>query len=46
MDILNLQDWYESMIKNGAKEKDAQTILRKLVKELKDQGYIDGENIS
>lgn len=41
MDILNLHDWYDSMIKNGAKEKDAKTILQKLVNGLKDQGYID-----
>lgn len=40
MDILNYQDWYDSMLENGAKEDDAKIILDKLIKELKDKNYI------
>lgn len=40
MEILNLKDWLNSMIKNGAKENDAKIILDKLINELKDKNYI------
>lgn len=40
MDILNYQDWYNSMLENGAKEDDAKIILDRLIKELKDKDYI------
>lgn len=40
MDILNYQDWYDSMLENGAKEDDAKIILDRLIKELKDKNYI------